>query len=504
MEALTWLARYTSFCAINVSPDGVIKDVQWNAKSHGLEGLAVGDNIGDCEQLVFLHAMPLNQPISLPLITLAENDYIRCEIIPIDKDTTRIYIVDAENESLKQQQLQQKAAALYDALAQKVSLIGELNRLHDELEKQNEEVEKANELKSNFISGMSHEFRSPLATVLGYTGVIEDETTDDNILLACGTIKRAASHVMALIDNILDAAQFEQDRIELSPDDHSIGVIIDQVGEFFVPLAINKNIEFSCDSSIDNSTSYRIDAVRLRQVLINLVSNAIKFTTQGSVRVTAQIEDDILNIRVADTGGGVDAEVAQRLFQPFSRKAHDTRQGAGLGLSIVRYIAQLMGGDVEYQKTDSLGSAGSEFSFTVPVRRSIDTSINTKNQTQSTLKVPVLTGKSIVIVDDDEDVGALTAMLLSQAGALTNVIEDGFAAVDYILENRPDTAIIDYNLPQCTGNQVIEMLRAGGYKGDIVGLSAAGVEVIASMGADRILQKPFSKKQLYKVVSDND
>ena len=239
-----------------------------------------------------------------------------------------------------------------------------------ELEKANIHLQEVDRLKSVFLASMSHELRTPLNSIIGFTslmlkgmaGDINDEQKNQLTM-----VKSSSNHLLSLINDILDISKIEAGKVELSLEEFRLGDVVREVVETFSPTAGLKNIELVSD--VPEDTALFSDRRRLKQVLMNLVSNAVKFTEQGSLTITARVlEDENLEICVADTGIGIKEEDMYRLFMPFQQvdmsltKKHE---GTGLGLYHSKKLAGFLGGDISVK---SEYDRGSEFTFTTPLQ----------------------------------------------------------------------------------------------------------------------------------------
>ena len=229
------------------------------------------------------------------------------------------------------------------------------------------QAEDANRTKSAFLANMSHELRTPLNAVIGYAELLEEDLSDvgglDTALVDLGRIKGAAKHLLGLINDILDLSKIEADKVELSIETFSMQALIDQVASTVQPLLSTNRNHLSVDVA-PGLPLMQTDPSRLRQVLFNLVSNAIKFTHEGHIHVRARHEDDqdgkqIMVVEVSDEGIGLSHEQIARLFQPFVQADTDTTRkygGTGLGLAISRRLCRMMGGDISVTSVPGAGS----------------------------------------------------------------------------------------------------------------------------------------------------
>ncbi len=239
-----------------------------------------------------------------------------------------------------------------------------------ELEQTNISLQEVDRLKSVFLASMSHELRTPLNSIIGFTGIIlqgmSGEVNEEQ-RKQLTMVKNSASHLLSLINDVLDISRIEAGRVELSLEEFRLDDLVREVVESFSPMASEKDLELMTE--VSEGTTLFSDKRRVKQVLMNLVSNAVKFTEQGSVKIAARVPGgDNLEVRVIDTGVGIKEEDMNKLFLPFQQvgisliKKHE---GTGLGLYLSKKLAGFLGGDIsaksEYGK-------GSEFTFTIPLR----------------------------------------------------------------------------------------------------------------------------------------
>jgi len=244
-----------------------------------------------------------------------------------------------------------------------------LKKYAEQLEKVNIRLQEIDRLKSIFLASMSHELRTPLNSIIGFTGIIlqgmSGEVNEEQ-RKQLTMVKNSASHLLSLINDVLDISKIEAGRVELSPEEFSLDDLVREVVENFSPTVSEKGLEVLTE--VPEGITLFSDKRRVKQVLMNLVSNAVKFTDQGSVRIAARVPgDENLEVRVIDTGVGIKKEDMDKLFHPFQQidvsltKKHG---GTGLGLHLTKRLATLMGGDISAK---SEYGRGSEFSFTMPL-----------------------------------------------------------------------------------------------------------------------------------------
>ncbi len=247
---------------------------------------------------------------------------------------------------------------------------GELQEKTVELEQANISLQEVDRLKSVFLASMSHELRTPLNSIIGFTGIIlqgmSGEVNEEQ-RKQLTMVKNSASHLLSLINDVLDISKIESGRVEFSLEEFSLDDVVREVVDSFSSAVSEKGLELT--TQMPEGITLPSDKRHIKQILLNLVSNAVKFTDQGSVKVAARaLRDENLEVRVIDTGIGIKQEDMDKLFQPFQQISEPlvkSREGTGLGLYISQKLAALLGGDISAK---SEYGRGSEFTFTIPLR----------------------------------------------------------------------------------------------------------------------------------------
>lgn len=243
-------------------------------------------------------------------------------------------------------------------------------RVEKELKDANIRLKEVDRLKSVFLSSMSHELKTPLNSIIGFTGIIlmgmagkitEEQQNHLSI------VKDSANHLLGLIEDILDISRIEAGKVELSPGEFGLNEIISEVVEIISPAINEKKLKLI--QEVPEGITLFSDKRRIKQVLINLLSNAVKFTDKGSVKIAAKVlKDTMLEIRIADTGIGIKSDDMNKLFRPFQQiepPPGKTHKGTGLGLHLCKKLVILLGGDISAK---SEYGSGSEFTFIIPVK----------------------------------------------------------------------------------------------------------------------------------------
>jgi signal transduction histidine kinase/CheY-like chemotaxis protein/HPt (histidine-containing phosphotransfer) domain-containing protein len=376
-------------------------------------------------------------------------------------------------------------------------------------------ADEANQAKSQFLARMSHEIRTPMNAILGYTDVLRRgfDSSPQERRQYLDTIHASGEHLLSLINDILDLSKIEASRMPLELARHSPHQILTDVLRVLQMKAEEKGIglELGCEQPIPETVL--TDAVRLRQVLINLVGNAIKFTEQGGVRIVARLESKRLALDVIDTGIGISAEGQQTIFEPFAQADTSiTRRfgGTGLGLTISRHLARAMGGDI---RLVSSPGAGSTFTVTidpgplegVPLLTGVQDLPSAADNPASSM-VRRLRPARVLVADDGESNRSLVQLVLSRAGLTVVAVENGQQAVDVALAGDFDVILMDMQMPVMDGYTAALRLRQAGYQRPIVALTAHAMqgdeEKCRAAGCSEFLTKPINIDRLLARLAD--
>jgi len=402
---------------------------------------------------------------------------------------------------------QRRRAAEAETRRQTALLITEIEahkRTDAELQRAKEVAESANLAKSRYVVGLSHELRSPLNAISGYAQLLEqDNSLPPKPRDQVRVIRRSADHLSGLIDGILDISKIEAGRLYLSRDEVRLSEFLDQLVGMFRLQAAAKSVDFVFKRPAVLPVVVYADEKRLRQILINLLSNAIKFTQDGSVQFVVHYRSPVAEFEVIDTGPGIRSDDLERIFAPFERGALGVAQpqtGTGLGLTISRLLAGVMGGDI---KVTSQVGTGSNF------RVKILLSEVTNPTRHPPVKAPVSgylgPRKTILITDDDPVHRDLLREVLTPLGFILLSAPDGAACLALAQHCRPDLFILDISMPIMDGWTVAEALRiAGHHHARILMTSASALEAhgrpLAQPFHDGYLMKPIDIPRLLEAI----
>lgn len=377
------------------------------------------------------------------------------------------------------------------------------------------EAAQANVAKSQFIANMSHEIRTPMTAVLGYAELLTSKETDPEKLEYLRTIRRNGMFLTDIINDILDLSKIEAGKLDITLQPIKPDAIVFDVHSMMHVRAVEKQLDFDIEFRSKIPKSIKTDPKRLRQILINLVGNAIKFTPSGSVKLLVRFEKGQMIYEVVDTGIGISKQHQSRLFEAFSQgDASVDREygGTGLGLAISQRLAKMLGGQIEVESSPEKGSL---FRTRIEVGevREGDLIYASKDAIQSTpeadQKLAALSCR-VLVVDDRRDIRMLAGHLLRRAGADVEFAEDGLEGTEIIKSSLGspktfDIILMDMQMPRMDGYRAAAVLREMGYDRPIIALTAdamqGDMDRCITSGCNSYLSKPIDAKELIRVVS---
>ncbi|MEP2614099.1 ATP-binding protein [Marinobacter alexandrii] len=345
-------------------------------------------------------------------------------------------------------------------------------RTDQALQQAKEQAEAANGAKSRYLTGISHELRSPLNAILGYAQLMEnDDSIPNHRKEALGVIRRSGEYLADLIEGLLDISKIEAGRLDLHRDQVRIELLMEQLVTMFRLQAEEKGLAFDyhCPNPLPEMVT--TDEKRLRQILINLLSNAIKYTDRGGVSLTLRYRSQVAEFTVRDSGDGIAEENIDRIFRPFERirLPGQSRIGTGLGLTITRLLTEIMGGDISVESEPGQGST-----FKVSLMLSSLHSASPRSISAPARRIYGYHGRrhKVLLVDDDISHRQVIRAMLSPLGFEIIDIDNALEVEATVQAERPDLVLLDVSMPGRTGWEVLQRLRADKQAMPVVMVSA--------------------------------
>jgi signal transduction histidine kinase len=389
----------------------------------------------------------------------------------------------------------------------------EVRDLLDELEESRTSAVEANRAKSDFLANISHEIRTPLGAVLGFAELLmESGVSEREKHVYMTAIKRNGQMLSALINDILELAKVEAGRIEIERIEFSLSELLAEVVSALEPQASKKGLPLHVERGSRLPETLKADPIRLKQILMNILGNAVKFTSQGSVVLRLDVENRAeseadLIIEVEDTGVGISARQIDRLFKPFTQVDTSTTRrfgGTGLGLVLSQKLARAMGGDLKLKWSIPGGGSCFEIRIKAEVEKQAQVQLENGERAEVTPARLPLAGRQILVVDDSLDNQMLISRILKLLGSEVDLAGDGEEAIDKALAKAYDIVLMDLQMPKLGGVEATKRLREQGFERPIVALTAHALkgdrQKCLSVGCTDYLTKPIQRQHLVQVL----
>jgi len=386
-------------------------------------------------------------------------------------------------------------------------------RIEAELIEARDRAEAANRAKSIFLTSMSHELRTPLNAILGFSSLMRQDTQlRPEQRTNLDIINRSGEHLLILINDILELAKIEAGKTQINIAPFDLGALVRDVSDMMEIRAREKGLRLLLVQSSQFPRYIKADEARLRQILINLLGNAVKFTEQGGVTLRLGIKQNTiahLIIEIEDTGPGISAEDQQRLFQPFMQfgKQAGDNKGTGLGLSITHQFVQLMGGNISVESTPGKGSL---FRVDLPLSAAEENDLLLQHETEQgevASLAPDQPVYRILIVEDQKENQLLLSQLMQCIGFEVKVAEDGKQGVQLFQSWHPHLIFMDRRMPVMDGIEATKAIRQlpGGKDVKIVAVTASAFmeqrDEMMAAGMDDFVRKPYRFSEIYDSLS---
>ena len=402
-------------------------------------------------------------------------------------------VIDHKPRNLTEEQRQ-----ALKVLGNQVKMQLKLRKSLDDLRKAEQQASEANLLKSSFLANMSHEIRTPMHAVLGYAEMLKEGNLNSEQKEQVENIEIAGRNMMDILNDILDFSKIESGMMDVEITGFDLRQLIDELNSLFSISAKKKGIrlKFLVDTQLKYIES---DSTRLKQILSNLISNAIKFTSIGSVSVSVELEANKINFTVSDTGDGIAKDRQDRIFDSFTQAESSTTRkygGTGLGLTISKQLTELLDGEISVES--ELGK-GAQFKFTIPFKKA--EKIIELHKDYRNMEID-FEGVSILLVEDNELNIQLGMTRLAKLGAGVTLAKNGKEAIDLVRDHQFDLIIMDCQMPVLDGYAATEQIRQlpNGRSVPIIAMTAGTSTEEKSrcfeVGMDAYLSKPLSLNRM--------
>lgn len=393
--------------------------------------------------------------------------------------------------------------------------ITETKNYIEEIKRVREQAERANMAKSEFLANMSHEIRTPMNAITGLSDIIMEESWGRAVYTYACNIKEASQSLLTIINGILDLSKIEAGRMELVTADYYVKGIVSEVVNMMGVEASRRGLLMKCAYDMTIPCQYHGDAGRIKQILINLLNNALKFTKEGYVRISVggtpgdTADTEQLVFEIEDTGCGIRKEDMERIFEDFMQvdsANNRSVEGTGLGLSITRHLVRMMGGTIQVK---SVYGQGTTFTVTIPQRivdkRTLTEMPKVPHKEQEKIEMFLAEGYKVLIVDDNRINRNVVMSLLKNYGFDLTEASSGMEAIELVCKKEFDIIFMDHMMPEMDGLEAVRIIRnecgENGTKPIIIALTANAMDGVRERflknGFQDFVAKPLDRKQLH-------
>lgn len=397
--------------------------------------------------------------------------------------------------------------------------ISRSNRYRQQLEVANERAEDLLIAREKLMLAITHDFKAPLGSIMGYTELLSRLTEDERQRFYLDNMKSSSEHLLKLVSDLLDFHRLDLNKAEVNRVTFNPSQLFDEIYVSFEPLTAAKGLALQCHVAPELNGGYISDPLRLRQIVNNLLSNAVKFTQKGEISLTAGYDSSKLTIAIADTGKGMASEDRERIFQEFTRlSGAQGEEGFGLGLSIVKKLVTLLEGTIDVQSTLGEGSCFTVVLPLYPVGKSLAESESPESESsenespyapKQSVAVPPMKVIRVLLIDDDKIQLNLTAAMLKQHGIDAVCCEQLEQLIEQLRSSVFDVLLTDIQMPAINGFDLVKLLRASNIPQaktiPVIAVTARSEMDKAALhehGFAGCLHKPFTVKELLLTVNE--
>jgi len=384
-----------------------------------------------------------------------------------------------------------------------------------DIEKARDDALQANSAKSHFLANMSHEIRTPLTSIIGYAeSCLEGNQPIEERTTATKTIIKSGKHLLHIINEILDLSKIEAGKLEIEIMPCSLSDILEEVNQVLSNMANEKGLVFSIKYAFPLPEKIKSDPFRIKQILLNLCSNAIKFTQEGHVylNVAYNVDTSKLVFEVADTGIGLSKEQQERIFKPFEQADISTTRkfgGTGLGLTLSKQLIKMLNGRLT---VDSVKDKGSRFTATIKLENIENTNYiyessfsNTSDKVQLLKKDNVALSGKVLVIEDNIDIQNLVKLIFKKVGITADFVDNGKKGLELALSSNYDLVFMDIQMPVMDGMEAMQELKKQHYKTPVIAMTANAMkqdrEECANIGFTDFVSKPIDLNELNIILS---
>jgi len=387
-------------------------------------------------------------------------------------------------------------------ISRDIQRVARARRAMEEAQRRTEEIMES---RHRLLLSVSHDIKAPLSSVIGYIELMQMEQHNENDRQRLNSMKYSSQHILSLLSNLLEFSSLEQGKQFIRRADFNVSELCDQLASMFQPIAENKQLKFFYHKNIADDLYVNSDALKIKQVVSNIISNAVKYTIEGEVHFGVYLVNNKLIFNIIDQGIGIPNEKIEEMFKPFSKAENNTglAEGNGFGLFVVKGLLEILGGNI---KVMSELEKGSHFEITIPVKQveNVQEDKQEHPDTQSVIKQKKL---HILLVDDDNSLLAVIDAMLNKIGHTSDICRSYIEFNKYINElDRYDMVLTDREMGTFSGNDVMKTIKSVDKDKKVILMTASdeySEKYAISEGFDGYIKKPFSIKDLALLLNDN-